>query len=98
MGLDDDDTSSRRRGLGPEDGNYLVDCQANDGTISSGIAYYKNLMPGQMIGKKPDDYVDVTVGHHVDWETTSSGLSFLNLSARWLLTNSISQFTSTPET
>lgn len=69
-----------RRDLEPEDGNYFVDCRADDGTLSSGIAYYKNLIPGRMVGKKPDDFVDVTVGQHVDWETSSSGLQYFLIS------------------
>lgn len=60
-----------------EDGNYFLNCRSNDGNVSSGIAYYKNLVPGQMLDKIPDDYVEVSRGGNIDWETVSSGPSSL---------------------
>lgn len=62
-----------RKTPGATDGNYFVNCQASDGTVSSGMAYYKNLTPGQNVGQSPDDYVDTAHGSFVDWETSSSG-------------------------
>lgn len=59
------------------DGNYFVNCvNSQDGTISSGVAYYKNLNPGQNVGQQPDDYVDVIHGSNVNWE--QSGASELS--------------------
>lgn len=66
-----------RRDVEPEDGNYYVDCKADNGTMTSGIVYYKNLIPGAMVGQKPDDYIEVSRGSHIDWEASSSGLSSL---------------------
>lgn len=56
------------------DGNYFVNCVNNvDGTTSSGMAYYKNLNPGQNAGQQPDDYVDVIHGSYQTWESVGSG-------------------------
>lgn len=56
------------------DGNYFVNCQNRvDGTISSGMAYYGNLNPGENVGQQPDDYVDVVHGSNVNWEQSTQG-------------------------
>jgi hypothetical protein len=55
------------------DGNYFVNCQKLDGNVSSGMAYYKNLVPGQNIGQKPDDYLQVTHANYVQWEQPGVG-------------------------
>ena len=59
-----------RKQPGATDGNYFVNCQSSDGTVSSGIAYYSHLNPGQNAGQRPDHYVDVLHGSYVTWEQT----------------------------
>ena len=55
------------------DGHYFVNCKASDGTLSSGVAYYEDLNPGQNVGQQPDAYVEVSHGNYYDWEKTGSG-------------------------
>ncbi|RDW67047.1 hypothetical protein BP5796_09796 [Coleophoma crateriformis] len=66
-------SSPVRENSGNTDGNYFVNCESTDGTISSGMAYYKNLNPGQNKGQQPDDYIDVLHGSHVTWEQPGAG-------------------------
>jgi hypothetical protein len=66
-------TNPTRQNPADTDGNYFVNCQKSDGTVSSGMAYYKNLVPGQNVGQQPDDYIDVTHGSYVTWESTGVG-------------------------
>jgi hypothetical protein len=58
------------------DGNYFVNCNTSQGSLSSGMAYYKNLTPGENIGQGPDDYVPVTNGSYVTWENGGTGMSY----------------------
>ena len=57
------------------DGNYFVNCNDTQGSLSSGMAYYKNLVPGKNIGQSPDDYIVVTNGSYVQWENGGVGMS-----------------------
>jgi hypothetical protein len=52
------------------DGNYFVNCKDSDGAVPPGMVYYKNLIPGSNVGQQPDDYIDVTHGSLVTWEST----------------------------
>jgi hypothetical protein len=63
-------TNPTRQNLADTDGNYFVNCKDSHGTVSSGMAYYKNLDPGSNVGQQPDDYIDVTHGSLVTWEST----------------------------
>jgi hypothetical protein len=58
------------------DGNYFVNCNTSQGSLSSGAAYYKNLTPGKNIGQEPDDYITVTNGSYVVWENGGTGTSY----------------------
>jgi hypothetical protein len=57
------------------DGNYFVNCNDTKGALSSGMAYYKNLVPGKNIGQQPDDYIVVTNGSYVPWNNGGVGMS-----------------------
>jgi hypothetical protein len=57
------------------DGNYFVNCNDTKGAISSGMAYYKNLVPGKNIGLLPEDYIAVTNGSYVPWKNGGVGMS-----------------------
>jgi hypothetical protein len=58
---------------------YLVDCEHTNGTVSSGIAYYKNFELGANIGQKPDEYSIVTHGSLRNWRGIghTAGMSLL---------------------
>jgi len=50
-----------------KDGNYFVNCKNRvTGVVSSGIAFYWNLNPGNNVGQQLDDYVDVSHGWYID--------------------------------
>lgn len=55
-----------------QDGNYFVNCQHSDGTVSSGVAYYSDMKPGENVNQQPNDYMDVTHGTLYNWEQTGS--------------------------
>jgi hypothetical protein len=55
-----------------QDGNYFVNCQHPDGTVSSGVAYYSDMKPGENVNQQPNDYMDVTHGTLYNWEQTGS--------------------------
>lgn len=69
------------------DGNYFVNCNNTSGSLSSGLAYYKNLTIGLNIGHQPDDYVDVIQGSYVNWENGGTGMfcPFINIRVRYTL-------------
>lgn len=58
------------------DGNYFVNCNTSQGSLSSGMAYYKNLTPGKNVGQGPDDYIPVTNGSYIAWENGGTGMSY----------------------
>jgi hypothetical protein len=81
-------TNPTRQNPADTDGNYFVNCQKSDGTVSSGMAYYKNLVPGTNVGQRPDDYIDVTNGSLVTWESAGVGAFPLTSLAVFLLQKS----------
>lgn len=86
------------RASNANDGNYFVNCQHPDGTLSSGVAYYANLNPGANIYQQPDDYVDVTHGSHYNWEQIGKGMYSLDDSRVTIAKHSIVVFPSTQTT
>lgn len=58
------------------DGNYFVNCNSTQSGLASGMAYYKNLVPGKNVGQGPDDYIDVTNSTYVTWENGGVGMPY----------------------
>jgi hypothetical protein len=58
------------------DGNYFVNCNTSKGSLSSGMAYYKDLTPGKNVGQGPDDYITIKNGSYVAWENGGTGMSY----------------------
>jgi hypothetical protein len=58
------------------DGNYFVNCNSSKGSLSSGMAYYKDLTPGENVGQRPDDYITIKNGSYVAWENGGTGMSY----------------------